>query len=73
MHNPAKASKKMHESVKVPRIPDCDICKSAGETAVAVVDGKTTFGPWANMCEPHFAQHGVGLGTGRGQMLILAD
>lgn len=31
------------------------------------VDGKTTMGPWANMCPQCFRDYGVGLGTGRGQ------
>ena len=35
----------------------------------ATVDGKTIYGPWANMCEAHFIEVGVGLGTGRGQKL----
>ena len=31
-------------------------------------DGKTTHGPWANMSEASWRQHGVGrLGTGLGQ------
>ena len=36
----------------------------------ASYDGKTSMGPWANMCEDHFQSHGTGLGTGRGQRLI---
>ena len=38
----------------------------------AVVDGKTAGGPWANMCVSCFHQHGVGLGTGRGQVLLVS-
>jgi len=28
-------------------------------------------GPWANLCEHHFENYGVGLGLGFGQELIL--
>jgi hypothetical protein len=34
-------------------------------------DGATVHGPWAYMCEEHFQSDGVGLGTGRGQLLVL--
>ena len=59
------------DSVKVKDIPECDIHKyEEGKSGVpAAYDGKTKFGPWANMCEDHFKSHGVGLGTGRGQRL----
>jgi hypothetical protein len=57
----------MSKSVKVSQLPNCDICG-----AVAEYDGKTTMGPWANMCLNHFKQLGVGLGTGRGQKLVMA-
>ncbi len=53
--------------------PDCDVCKHIEGRHVpneAVVDGKTVNGPWANMCLMHFAQVGVGLGTGRGQAIL---
>jgi hypothetical protein len=32
------------------------------------VDGKTKMGPWATMAPPSYAKHGVGTGTGKGQM-----
>lgn len=48
-------------------IPFCDFCK---EKTPAVVDGKTTLGPWGGMCPNHFKQYGVGLGLGYGQKLI---
>ena len=43
----------------------CDLCQSpfAGD----MVDGRTRAGPWACMCLPCHAAHGVGLGTGYGQ------
>lgn len=58
----------MSKSVTVTRLPKCDLCKDG---TLAQYDGKTTHGPWANMCEPHFQLLGVGLGTGLGQELIL--
>ena len=51
----------------------CDVCRfmdKKDKPAEAVVDGKTTMGPWAKMCESHFVQYGIGLGTGRGQALV---
>lgn len=63
----------MSKSVKVARIPMCDIHKyNKGQNDVpAVVDGKTSMGPWAFMCEECFMDYGVGLGTGAGQRLVL--
>lgn len=63
----------MSAEATVREIPQCDLCKIVdGVSGVpATVDGKTTRGPWANMCEEHFASDGVGLGTGRGQRLVL--
>lgn len=50
----------------------CDVHKFVwGDPNVeAVYDGKTKEGPWAFMCEKCFKEHGVGLGTGRGQKLV---
>jgi len=58
---------KNNEEVEVSHIPKCDIC---GEVD-AQYDGKTTSGPWANMCGSCFSHHGVGVGLGKGQRLIL--
>jgi len=44
---------------------ECDICKRPIENEF--VDGKTLFGPWANMCMTCHLINGVGLGTGKGQ------
>jgi hypothetical protein len=55
---------------RVARIPDCDFHKMVGDKLPATVDGKTKQGPWANMCDEHFEQHGVGLGTGKGQRFV---
>jgi hypothetical protein len=65
----------MSTQVTVAVIPPCDFHRAAIVPSIvpAVVDGKTRLGPWANMCEAHFAQYGVGLGTGKGQRLILAE
>ena len=52
----------------------CDICRMSirGE-ALRFVDGKTVFGPWADMCIPCHEGNGVGLGTGRGQLYEAAS
>lgn len=67
----------MSSSVKVASLPDCDFCKyvsrPTNKVEKAGYDGKTTEGPWANMCEAHFKKYGVGLGTGKGQKLVLAE
>lgn len=59
----------MSDQVTVQSLPQCDMC---GDGSAAEFDGATAFGPWANMCNRHFGQFGVGLGTGRGQRLVLA-
>jgi hypothetical protein len=53
--------------VIVDKLPDCDFKPCSKK---ATVDGKTTHGPWAYMCPDHFEAFGVGLGTGRGQLLL---
>jgi hypothetical protein len=60
----------MATSVAVSEVPDCDFCKEDGLKTPARVDGKTRMGPWANMCEQHYLNYGIGLGTGKGQILI---
>lgn len=60
----------MGTSVAVSEIPDCDFCKEANKQTPAHVDGKTVMGPWAYMCAAHYKRYGVGLGTGKGQILI---
>jgi hypothetical protein len=64
-----KISRKRIQSnqfVKVTHQPDCDFCDIPAE-----YDGKTSLGGWANMCLNHFRQIGVGLGSGKGQKLVL--
>lgn len=65
----------MSTEVKVASIPDCDLWEikpSHDKHVPAAYDGKTNMGPWAYMCEDCFQRFGVGLGTGKGQRLILA-
>ena len=57
-----------HKSVEVTKLPLCDIDREHGE---AYADGKTIYGPWAYMCKPCFDVTGVGLGLGRGQVLVI--
>ena len=56
----------MSESVVVTALPKCDFC-----TETAKYDGKTRMRIWANMCQAHMDEYGIGLGTGRGQLLVL--
>ena len=55
--------------MRVAILPSCDMCK----VNTAAYDGKTVYGPWAYMCEECFGVHGIGLGLGVGQKLILSD
>jgi hypothetical protein len=56
----------MSVKVTVSELPQCDFC-----AGTAKYDGKTIHGPWANMCQQHFSRYGIGLGTGKGQELVL--
>jgi hypothetical protein len=63
-----------HEAVAVSVLPDCDICRHVElkmQPERALFDGRTHIGQWANMCHPHMTSHGVGLGLGRGQRLVI--
>jgi len=51
--------------VIVNELPKCDFC-----ILKACYDGRTIYGPWANMCLIHFGQYGVGIGLGKGQELV---
>jgi hypothetical protein len=54
----------------VTRIPECDFCEGP-QKKPAAYDAVTVYGPWANMCEKHFRQHGKGtLGLGLGQKYV---
>jgi hypothetical protein len=63
----------MADTVVVRELPQCDIHLHLHRVAgiPAAYDGATVDGPWAYMCEECFAARGIGLGTGRGQRLIL--
>lgn len=56
-------------------IPPCDFtAEHPGQSdRPAVVDGVTSAGTWAFMCDPCHRLHGNGLGAGRGQRLALAS
>jgi hypothetical protein len=56
-----------HTEVTVKKLPPCCIC-----TKPAHYDAKTTIGPWGYLCSDHFAEHGIGLGLGLGQRLVVA-
>lgn len=64
-----EAKPEPHTQVEVRELPNCDFCKA--NPTPAAYDGKTTFGPWANMCDTHFQRFGIGLGLGKGQKLLL--
>lgn len=51
-------------------LPTCNFCPTESATP-AIVDGSTRGGPWAFMCLSHYLTHGIGLGLGRGQMLVV--
>jgi len=56
----------MDKEVEVLELPKCDFCEEK-----AKYDGKTLLGPWGFMCEKHFQRHGIGLGLGKGQRLLV--
>lgn len=61
----------MGNTAMVAALPNCDFCQQLNKETTAEYDAKTIYGHWANMCGDHFAEYGNGLGTGRGQKLIL--
>jgi hypothetical protein len=57
----------------VHRAPPCYACQQEGKQVPAVVDGVIAGAGsilWSNMCRAHYAERGIGLGEGRGQVLI---
>ena len=56
--------------VTVTALPLCDLCRVHGFKELAHYDARMTTGVWANLCESHFNKLGVGLGLGRGQLLV---
>jgi hypothetical protein len=63
----------MSDKAYVASLPECDLCRENGSSVPANYDGKTPSGPWAFMCDDHFALLGRGLGTGLGQRLIVGE
>lgn len=63
----------MGDTAYIPSPVFCDFCQMQGKKEPAQYDGATKHGPWAYMCEQDFQLHGVGLGTGRGQRLIVGE
>ena len=59
---------KGHKKVVVEVLPKCDFC---GETAH--YDGRTRTGQWGYMCLSCFGIHGIRLGLGSGQELVLKE
>ena len=55
-------------AVGMAAIPNCDLCP---DPTPAAYDAATRMGPWGNLCESCYSRYGIGLGTGRGQRLIL--
>jgi len=51
--------------VEVAELPKCRFCNTTAQ-----YDGKTKNGPWTYMCQIHFNEYGIGLGTGKGQRLV---
>ena len=56
---------KKYTQVLVECLPKCEFCEHD-----AYIDGKTSFGIWANMCKKCHLERGVGIGLGKGQLLI---
>ncbi len=65
--------KASYTETEVEIIPNCDVCNDQlpHTKTPATIDGKTTNGPWAYMCEKHFKEIGLGLSLGLGQRLKL--
>lgn len=57
--------------VKVDELPQCDYCHIT--KTPARYDAKSKSGPWAYMCGTHYNEYGIGLGTGKGQRLVLNE
>ena len=60
-----KQMKKDSRVATVSQLPTCDFC---GERAR--YDGATKLGPWAFMCQKDWLTNGIGLGLGKGQLLL---
>jgi len=61
-----KGSENMNlKAVKMLEKVKCSFCDKDAE-----YDARMKRGSWAYMCQEHFNEHGIGLGTGFGQKLI---
>jgi hypothetical protein len=60
----------MGTEVKVWELPKCNFCNEKAQ-----YDFATRIGPWAFACERHYLQWRAysGLGTGKGQRLVLVE
>lgn len=59
------------KSTTVTKLPNCDLCSTAGITEPARYDAKTKAGWWAYVCTRHFKEHGCKTGLGLGQELVV--
>jgi hypothetical protein len=59
--------------LKVHKIPKCDICLSHGSEKDAVYGAKTSFGPWAFLCQKCFDEVGISLKLGLGRRIVLME
>ena len=66
-----KIGHEMDEKIVVDKMPMCNF-KHIYPTE-AKYDAKTKVGPWVYMCQAHFDVHGIGLGLGKGQELVLKE
>ncbi len=64
-------SMKNDAALRLHKIPKCDICLSHGSEKEAVYEAKTSFGPWAFLCEKCFDEVGISLKMGLGRRVIL--
>lgn len=46
----------------------CDMCNA--DISDTFIDGRTVYGPWANMCPVCHSNIGCGFGIGRGQKYL---
>lgn len=60
--------KEANDVVRVAELPKCDLCGENEARYDAKMRGRSS---WANMCEDCFQMYGEGLGTGKGQRLVV--
>lgn len=48
-------------------------CQFCGRQPETVIDGRTTQGVWAWMCEVCHKVHGIGIGAGKGQKYQISE